>query len=79
MTSQIFQICYVVVIISNKFHKNSFDRGLNVTETALLLLENGSNFQNRNILTCRFKICKIVSVDESLKFQESLFLLQFLL
>ena len=32
--------------------KSSFDRDLNVAETALLLLENGSNFQNHNISRC---------------------------
>ena len=52
------------------FIKNSFDRDLNVAETALLLLENGLDFQNRNISRCLFQICKVFSVDESLKFQE---------
>ena len=51
MMSQIFQICLaVVVIFKMNVIKNSLDHDLNVTETALLLLENRSNSQNCSIL-----------------------------
>ena len=45
----------------------SFDRDLNVAETGVLILENDSDSQNRNILGCWFQICKIFSVNKSLK------------
>ena len=39
-----------------------------MAETVVLLLENGSNFENRNILGYWFQICKIFSAKKSLKF-----------